>query len=305
MKIRPLAFIPLLPVLIFVAFSQQGTVAGKVAPKVYGPFQLGNGPKKEVTVEVQIVEPLESRIIGVDIKDAQGTPLFHRDVSGILGSEIEVFALEANLTDGKKAVLLVESWIPTADTMGMYEQYFGFNSSGKFVRFSGRFWNNTGGPDFSIVEKTLNGKRALLIEMDQWTDYFFTIFQYPLDLDGCTSDEAIPISYENLPIKVPSSQSGMMMDSKEAQENRTAYREEHKGEEISVFLFNEPKKGNLSPRKVILRPKSTVDFIDVTVTNPPKGEYRELWLRVRIDGQEGYVPESSDDFPKLGLRGAG
>ncbi len=298
MRIMAFAFVPFLPIFIFAAFSQQETVARKVTRQIYGPFQLGNVPREKVTVEVQIVEPSESDIIGiVDIKDAQGTPLFHRDISA-RGAQIEVVADEASLPSGKKAVLLIESWIPTADTLGMYGQYFGFNSSGKFVRFSGKVFNNTGTPSFSIVEKSLNGKRSLLIEMREWTGYFFVIFHYPLNPDGCASDEASPISYENLPVRV-------MIDSKEAQENRKTYMEEHKGEESSIYLFNKPKSGNLSPRKVMLRPESTVDFIDATFTKTPKGERGDLWLKVRIDGQEGYVQQSPENFPKLGLMGAG
>jgi hypothetical protein len=299
MRAKVFALIPLMAIFILGLFLQTEAEVKVISRENYGPFQLGNGPGGKVTVEVQIVEQSESDIIViVDIKDTHGTQLFHRDIPDGGEDHIEVWPEEVNLPGSRKALLLIESWIPIADTLGMYGQYFGFDSSGKFVRFSGKIFNNSGGLSFLVIEKTLNGRPALLIEVSEWVGYFFVTFHYPLNLDGYVSDEASPISYKNLPIKIS-------ISSKDAEENRKACREANKGEELSVFLFKEPGNANLSPTKVLIRPESTVDFIDATFTNNPKGGRGDLWLRVRIDGQEGYVQESPEDFPKLGLISAG
>jgi hypothetical protein len=80
-----------------------------------------------------------------------------------------------------------------------------------------------------------------------------------------------------------------------------------------VRLFLDPDAG-FTPKHVIVQPMSAIDYLEaeapvrwdanaerISFTVPDGGD---VWLKIRIDGQEGWI-HSEEDLQAVGLRQAG
>jgi hypothetical protein len=87
-------------------------------------------------------------------------------------------------------------------------------------------------------------------------------------------------------------------------------RREAKREDTFVRLF--PAPGGETPHHVVVKPDSTLELLSALTTNvfDERGKRKPApadplpWLRVRIDGREGWVREA-EDLQALGLQAAG
>jgi len=79
-----------------------------------------------------------------------------------------------------------------------------------------------------------------------------------------------------------------------------------------VRLFLEPDDGGATPKHVIVQPQSKIEYVEARVPigwtedsgSISFGVNGDVWLKVRIDGQEGWI-HSEEDFQAVGLPQAG
>lgn len=88
--------------------------------------------------------------------------------------------------------------------------------------------------------------------------------------------------------------------------------EAHRDNQLTfVRLFPEPDDGS-TPKHVIVQPQSKIEYLEarmpVTLNGDAKAIYfsvnGDVWIKVRIDGQEGWI-HSQEDFDAVGLLQAG
>ena len=80
-------------------------------------------------------------------------------------------------------------------------------------------------------------------------------------------------------------------------------------------MFQEPEEGFGTPKHVVINPNSKIEFLTAEVPVvwqmdannifiSPEDAFGGTWLKVRIDGQEGWI-HSQEDFQAVGLPQSG
>ena len=106
---------------------------------------------------------------------------------------------------------------------------------------------------------------------------------YPPYLEGTSQPDAQSIKLPRYEVRI---------DSARAKSDRAHARKN------TVSLYTAPTKTTGIPNAMRVGPNARIEFLDAVEDNG-----NELWLHLRIDGNEGYI--ARDDFEAVGLPAAG
>lgn len=282
--------------------SSFSTDSATFTTRTQGPFTIGG--TGHITVFVRIVHisfPGSSQVafpesdVSFSIIDSADTVLHTEQFSGTGEDEVSVDFSEYDITSIGRVLIWSTVYYPSAPNTELSFQIVGRNAVGQIVYFTPAITTQ----HFSIVYlDSLRG--AILIDPDQptarpfvqyedWTGNF-RVFRFlhiePKGVSDTVDVEDQTAFFEHSPVRI---------DSAEARE----YREGSSDTSSTITLFPSPDSDGTQATTIHLRPDSIVRFLDAT--------YREKeaiwWLRIIIDGKQGYV--SGRDLETLGLPSAG
>jgi hypothetical protein len=264
------------------------------ANRSYGPFKLGTAKEKAVAVEVRTAELKAAGVQwpktdgSITVRDGKGEVIYRRNYPTTGEFELKIVVAGVELPGGRKAVLIMREFSPSAPGTGVDGQFFAFSSAGQFVPISGVIvpsCNDAVPSNFPVREKTVGGRKRIEVEVRDWTGHFGVIRYFPLDLEGVAHNTAQPISADRYPVQV-------------RVEDARRIRKDDFPKGSTVNLFKQPVSAGAPSAQVNVRPDSKIEFLDAIEVD------RQWWLRVKIDGKEGYVT-GEEDFHRLGLPAAG
>ena len=276
-----------------------------------GPFRIGGQDFAVVLhlkrpVGAQADRPEEAALSALDIQDALGATLYRKTFSYALeaGTFSHSCAASAQLLDGgaAKGLLISTGCLPSAPRSGDVWELFGL-MNGRLIRFErpfttdGDFLRLIPNPPRKVGRATLflpdvmqfrvwagNFQVTVPVHVD-WMQGRLTPGQRCFEQTGHGLKESgceVPVEAQ----RVPSDQ-----------------------ELTFVRLFTEASEGMGLPRHVVVRKDSRVEILSAKI-KMSWDQSRELilfgvddqdpWLKVRIDGQEGWI-HTQEDFSAIGL----
>ncbi len=269
--------------------------------RTHGPYAIGIPPRK-LTVEITTRTlpaaewPMSDECMTV--RDEGGAVLLHRDypVTGDLEMHIVLDVLE--LSGRGKALLVMREFSPATPGSGVDGQLFGLNGDGRLVPMTGAISphkNDADAANFRVVRSGRGEARRVMVEVEEWTGNFTVLRHYAIAPDGVASDEPVAERESRTAIRID----GAYAARKRIEiENEIGNEIENEGEPF-VTLRGDPTFDGPSV-KIAIGPSSKIEFLDAVLAD---GQW---FLRVRIDGREGYVTgDGSFDLDRLGLPTAG
>jgi hypothetical protein len=269
--------------------AQSPTVQASV--QVLGPFALGTAPEAQVSVRTttETLQRAPATVWGqtltrFEILDGRGRLLYLENLQAVLTPPegfSEELSLDAALLRGKDRgfLLLFMGFDPSAPNSGTIYHFFGFDQQGHFKRFGAPITQSGTGLLNPVDQKRkmvdlIEGK---YLEFGEWTGTFSQILRW----------QFVEQSQAFEPVKL----CGPVEVQPQKPENAM----------LSLYASPAPK----SPwQSVRVSATSRIEFLEgcrnYGVADPTK---YAPWLRIRIDGKEGWVPY--EDTPKLGLPESG
>jgi hypothetical protein len=269
--------------------AQTPTVQASV--QVLGPFAIGPGPEGQVSIRTttETLQRAPATVWGqtltrFEILDGRGQLLYLENLQTVLtppeGFSEEV-SLDAAVIRGKdrRYLLLFMGFDPSAPNGGTIYHFFGFDQQGRFKRFGAPITQNGTGLMNPVDQKQkmvdlIEGK---YLEFGEWTGTFSQILRW----------QFVEQTQAFEPVK--------LCGRVEVQPQTP--------EEATIFLYASPGP-KFSRQSVRVSATSRIEFLEgcrnYGVSDPTK---YAPWLRIRIDGKEGWVPY--EDTPKLGLPESG
>jgi hypothetical protein len=265
--------------------AQTPTVEASV--QLLGPFALGPGPESQVSVRTT-TETIQRAPVTVwgqtltrfEILDGRGQLLYLENLQAVLTPPegfSEELSLDAAVIRGKdrRYLLLFMGFDPSAPNSGTIYHFFGFDRQGRFKRFGAPITQNGTGlmNPMDQKQKTVDLIEGKYLEIGEWTGTFSQILRWQF-VEQSQAFEPVKLCG---PVEV----------------------QPQTPEEATIFLYASPAPKS-SRQSVRVSAKSRIEFLEgcrnYGVTDPTK---YAPWLRIRIDGKEGWVPY--EDTPKLGL----
>lgn len=265
--------------------------AVQASVQVLGPFALGPGPEAQVSVRTttETLQRAPATVWGqtltrFEILDGRGRLLYLENLQVVLTPPegfSEELSLDAAAIRGKdrRYLLLFMGFDPSVPNSGTSYHFFGFDQQGRFKRFGAPIVQNGTGLMNPVDQKQkivdlIEGK---YLEFSEWTGTFGQILRW----------QFVEQSQAFEPVKL----CGPVEVQPQTPEDAT----------ISLFASPAPKAPRQSLR---VSTTSRIEFLEgcrnYGVADPTK---YAPWLRIRIDGKEGWVPY--EDTPKLGLPESG
>ena len=283
-----------------------------------GPFPIG-GQRMTVVLHNKHIsgEPapdpeFQTTLAEIEIKDATGVvhyrAAFPHKVKGREFSESLSASVELLQGRERSGLLVTYGTIPSTPLGGQAWQVFGLFDN-KVVPFSppiyaeGDLVNSSEGPTGSRVLRTAPapGLSGEVLNFRVWTGNFFVI--YPVRVDFMQARIA------------PAFQCYRMTSSGQqpwCQYRIEADRQPPEEEMTFVRLHNEALEGMGTPRHLVVKKDSRVEFIaaegNVEWSEDENGigltPGSDFWLKIRVDTAEGWI-HTQEDFAAIGLPQAG
>lgn len=269
-----------------------GMLAGLVSERL-GPFPLGVDPEHRVRVVATYREIVgEQRpdfaktLESWTVEDERGALLFRESTpAGDAGWSVW---LSAALVTGPRPFLLIRlEALPSAPSEGTTYLVFGFDRRDRFRRM-GKFVKRGAGlrnpSDGTGRIALVNGR---YLELGVWLHYFGLTFRYAYD----ETQQEFVLQNRCGPAE------DVSVDRQPAEHAGPARR--------TITLFARPEKGTRLKQITLVYPvaltvsEACVEVPPESTGAPPRGQ----WLRVKINGDEGWVSEP--EFDRLGLVGSG
>jgi hypothetical protein len=265
--------------------------------RVVGPFALGDR-SFQVVLAVAKLGGAET-VSNLQVKDAAGAVCFERKLPYAVegGRFAETTSVQAGLLRGTSSsgLLLVYAVAPSAPPGGRSWQVLGVAGE-KLVPFSppvaleGELVNPP--PGAAMRTSWDEALRVDVLNFRIWAGNFFVIV--PLEVNW-------ELGYMRLAYRWVE-KCRMLV---EAQRKPA-------GGEASVRLFPEPDEKAGAPAQVVVRKDSAVELLwaegrtlwEEFEEHVNLGVSEDMWLKVRIDGKEGYL-HTPEDFEAIGLPEAG
>jgi hypothetical protein len=260
--------------------------------------------------------PLEETVEWWEIRDAKANTLFRRKYPVVarrsgFESTIDVQATAINTALGK-GIMLRGEVLPSAPGAGSWVQIFGRqlgNDEGKLVPF---------GPPIStqgeLIDITVDPRRptppssgATLLVMNDilrfrvWTGNLSII--YPVLINWITGKLEPSWQCRRSTLREYLDRCSYPIEVQAHRESQMTF----------IRLFREPDESAI-PKRVVLKPESDVEYLEAEVpvvwnetgneTSFGVPNQDEVWLKIRIDGQVGWI-HSEEDLEAVGLPQAG
>jgi hypothetical protein len=262
--------------------------------------------------------PREETTQSWEIRDSHANPVYHRDypvkvVRGSFDSTLDVQATAINTKLGK-GILVQGMELPSAPDSGGWVQFFGkqwgetdapLTAFGPPITAVGEFKDIAIDPRRPAPPADPSGAKLIVLNdvlrFQVWTGNLNII--YPVLINWITGklEPAWRCSRSTMRKYVDRCAYPIVVDP-------------HREHEMTfVKLFPEPDEG-MTPKNVVVRPESDVEYLEAEapvnwsqdadsisfgVPNPG-----DVWLKVRIDGKEGWI-HTEEDFQSIGLPQAG
>jgi len=299
-------------------YSQDASAPTPEVPRVVeseerlGVFALG-GQAFTVMARSQSVSPASNErfattVSELQIRDAGGNPVLREDFPALLGAGrfVQTLAVSASLLEGAGGRALLLRFVEDNETAGSESwQMFGL-VNGKLTRYGAPLPLGQGS---AAVNGVLTGvmlrggigvvplaTTAEALEFRVWAGNFFVGVPVRIDWTGgqwseaeqCFANEGGSLRPVGCNLRVTPIRQGV-------------------SEGAAVTLYAQPEENVYNARQLVLRGNSAVEFPAAralvrwkTLGGRFACSFDELWLRVRIDGNEGWV-RSAADFAALGL----
>lgn len=289
--------------------------------KAEGPFQLGDQSftfvKRILSIDRQPHNPDDETVDWWEIRRGSGSVVYHQAYGPVTfesGTFAETTWVDARAlkTQFGKGLAVEGEDLPSAPNSGSWVQVFGiFN--GKLVPFGPKI-----GTDGEFDGETIDsftpsimfkGQQPQKVERDVldfkvWTGDFSII--YPVLVDW-TAGNVRP-AWRCLRM-TPHGQLERCRYKIEVEPHRT------QTDLTFVRLFQEPEQGLGTPAHVVIKPDSKIDYLEAEVPVHwveqkdfifinASGGTDDIWLHVKIDGQEGWI-HTEEDFQAVGLEQSG
>ena len=262
-----------------------------------GPFAVGN-PPRNVTVEITTTTSTEpggpwGAIDSFVVRDQRGEELLRYAYPITMEADRyvdrSVVPAVVPLPGGGAALLVMSEFSQAAPGTGVNGQLFGFTGEGRLVPTTGIIapqLNEAEASAFHVTRFKSDGSSRLVVEVEEWADYFVVIRHYPIHPEGAPEGDAVALEEKRY---------GVRIDAKEA----ARYREDSELDPV-VTLRSAPSVDAPGERRVI-EESSKIEFLDAA-----RGQ-DWWWVHVRIDGREGYITNGNGerDLEVLGLPDAG
>jgi len=269
----------------------------EVSKTTRGPFAVGN-PPRNVTVEITTTSAMEpdgtwAAIDSFVVRDLRGEVLLrHADPMTMEAERYKdrsVVPAVVRLPGGGAALLVMSEASQSAPGTGVDGQFFGFTGEGRFVPMTGIIvphLDETDASAFKVTRFGADGSSRLVVEVEEWADYFNVIRHYPIHPEGAPSDDAVALEEKRYRVRI---------DAKEAA------RERENSELDPIVTLRSAPTWDAPGQRCVLEESSTIEFLDAARAG---GWW---WVRVRIDGREGYVTNDGGEreLECLGLPSAG
>ncbi len=280
-----------------------------------GPFQIQD---RRFTVVLRIKRILgvpapdpawQTTLAAIEIEDEAGAVHYRRSFDyEVSGNEFaDCWSASAKPLQGEHGSGLLVSYgvFPSAPLAGQSFQVFGLFEGrlvplSKPVSVEGDLLNaQSAEPVIRTSEEP--GRQLDALHFRVWTGSFFVVY---------------PVLVDWLPARLTPAWRCLKMTSR-GQRAPCRYRVQAervaRDEELTfVRLHAEPEEGAAAPRHVVVKPDSTVEFLEA------EGEIRwveddagvalvageDFWIRVRIDGRDGWI-HTDEDLLEIGLLQAG
>lgn len=243
-----------------------------------------------------------------ELRDSGGKAVYHQDykTEANCAETVDVGAEALNGQQGH-GILIDGEDLPSAPDSGGWVQVFGMQN-GKLAPFGKPF--SGGGEYAGFTTQSKSGKSVgggmLTVSKDvltfkQWTGNFHMVYPLAIDWANGTVSPAWHCLSRNSKF--------IMVDACSFPVEATA---QSRQQMTFVRLFPEPDAGT-SPKHAVIKPESKVEFLEATepvvwqggATTPVGSDSpHEVWLKIRVDGQEGWIHEQ-EDFEAVGLPFAG
>jgi hypothetical protein len=282
-----------------------------------GPFEVSNQQftvilrmKRAVTQGPVLNPDFQETLSGIEIKDAGGVVHYENTfaVPEIAdGSFVETTSLFATPVQGEQGngLLITYSSLPSTPLGGSSWQVFGL-SDGKLVPFNKPLYlegdlmatGDAGEAIQTSQESTLQGD---VLNFRVWTGNFFAVI--PLKIDWLLGRFAPAWQCHKM-----TGQGVQPLCQVRVEAERVAQEDDM----TFVRLHEEPEEGFGSPAHVVVRKYSQIEFLaaeteviwDEDANGVGLTVADDVWLKLRIDGKEGWV-HTQEDFTAIGLPQAG